>query len=731
MGRVPASRASFLLGADLTDPDARVGRRKRAREKAEEREAGELQAEKAPRNQRQWLEEERKRSKLPVAGGAAAPAELRKPRPGEDEGLGKKKAKRLATLEAQKAKKANVKALGRAKMVESAKESMKKSAKKGDACFAAADLIKKCGNSGAAQLSLIASVAERISAQPEKEIELFDVFFELHTKSKDPRAQLFSLITAVAVFKDLVPAYRIRESSEAEKASQRSKETLNVEHYELSLLKTYKKLLPLLEIALKRHTSAVAPAMAALVKVAADFNYRQRLIGIAVRHANGPHTAARQTIVEGLREAVVADQRLDTTREIVVAIGRLAQGAAQATRKGAYQGNDGIVKTRGLRVELFEVLLYLKIGRAEAAELHDGAENSDDEMQRDLAEGSIRPSAAHLRKAEAEVLTEIFVVYLRIMRQRHLHPRETLAAVLIGLARWGSQVNLELISEIINELRDVVQDAVNQSDELVSLQGLNCAMVLLSGPSQALTTTDFSWLSDTMQQALGLAVPSLYSAYSESLAWPPPRCFAHDGSHHSVDGQELSRALEISSVPTLVLRCLAAALRCPQAYGKASDSSLALLVEHLFHLATAADSHVGLGLLQEASTMLRRNRQLHPLLDVEGGLFRVGGLGDNSVSVAWHLQVLTHALAPWTARVGESLAKVVPSRLRNPADLFPAKDARSWFGAEFLQHLAPLARAPEPKTLQKGKRAKYSPNSAQRTAGFLTEAELRGACGFL
>lgn len=727
---VRASKASFLLGADLTDPDARIGRRKRARDKAEKREAAELHAEKVPRSQKNWLEEEKKRSRLPVAGDAVAAAEPRH-RPGDDEGLGKKKAKRLAALETKQSKKANVKALGRAKMVEASKESMKKSAKKGEACFAAQDMIRRCGRSAVAQLCLVAEVADQISAQPESKIELFDVFFELHTKSEDPRTRLLSLITAVAVFKDLVPGYKIREPNEAEKLTQRSKETLNIEQYELSLLKMYKKLLPLLEIALKRHTSAVAPAMAQLVKAAHDFNYKQRLLGIAVRHANGPHTAARETLCEGLREAVVADQRLETSREIVVAIGRLAQGAAAATWKGGDKGNDGIVKTRGLRKELFEVLLHLKLGRSEAAELNDAAENSDDEMQKDLAEGSIRPGAAHLRKAEAEVLTEIFVVYLRILRQRHLHPRETLAAVLVGLARWGSQVNLELISEIINELREVVQGAVNQSDELVSLQGLNCAMVLLSGPAEALTTTDFSWLSDTMQRALALAVPSLYSSYSESSVWPPPRCFVFDGSGHSVDQHEVSRALEISSVPALVLRCLSAALRCPQAYGKASDSSLAMLVEHLFHLAAAADSHVGLGLLQEAATVLRRNRQLHPLLDTEGGLFRVGGLGDSSVSVAWHLHVLGHALAPWTAKVGESLAAVVPSRLKSPADLFPAKNARSWLGAEFLQHLSPLARAPEPKTLHKGKRAKYSANGARGTAGFLTEAELRGACGSL
>lgn len=567
---------------------------------------------------------------------------------------------------------------------------------------------------------LLAVVAERITADPVKELELFDVFFELERQGTGTRTRLLALLSAVAVFRDLVPGYRIREPTEQERATQRSKEVLSLERHELLLLQTYRRLLPALEAGMRRDALAVAPALAALVRAAGDFNYRQRLIGTAVRHASSPQEPVRRVVAEGLSDMVGGDQRLEACREVVLAVGRLAQGHAAATKKG---GNGVEGDRGGLQHELIKVLLHLPVGRAEAAGLHEdrGAKDADEDVRRGLAESSISLSSEQLRKAEAELLYEVFVVYLRILRQRHLHGRELLASVLAGLARWGQQVNLELLMEILGELKLAVQEAISRADELVALQGLNCALVLFSGPAQALVT-DASWLTDSLISALALALPSMHSVHSESDEWPPPRCFSLEDSYLHVSDKELAGDLETGSVPALVLRCLDAALKCPQGFGKASDSALAALIEHLFLLAAGADAHVGLAVLREAALLLRKHIRLHTLLDVDGGLFGLGGVTDRSISVLWHLVPQAFSLAPELKRAGCALPTAIPQRRILLADLFPARDTRIWLQSEFVKHLAALAQVPAPRAHAAGRKG------AASMVAFLSEAELQAAC---
>merc|ERR1712194_957896 len=109
------------------------------------------------------------------------------------------------------------------------------------------------------------------------------------------------------------------------------------------------------------------------------------------------------------------------------------------------------------------------------------------------------------------------------------------------------------------------------TDELVSLQGLHCAFILLSGPSQALIT-DATWLADAFTTAIGICLPSLFSTHTGSgNGWPSHGCY------DLMDGLRMSRtemdlAMEADSAPYLLLRCLDAAMSCPHGFSKAADS---------------------------------------------------------------------------------------------------------------------------------------------------------------
>eukprot|EP00435_Cladocopium_sp_Y103_P066649 s462_g28.t4 len=461
--------------------------------------------------------------------------------------------------------------------------------------------------------------------------------------------------------------------------------------------------------AMRKVPQVVSPALAELVKAAFDFNYRQRLIGTAIRHANSPEADVRGPLVMGLQEMLESDQRLEAAKEAVLAIGKMAQAMAGKNAKG----------TRDiLRPELLQVLLRLPVGRADAAELSGPTgdlSTADDDVKRGLEEASITLSAKELRKREAELLYEVFVVYLRIMRQRHLHGRDLMGAVLTGLARWGQQVNVELLLEILSELRVVVKDAISRSDEFVALHGLNCALVLLSGPSQALLT-DVSWLSDSMNGALSLALPSMFSTHSEG-EWPPRHCYYLDEEGKvACSEKDMAEAIDSQSVPALVLRCLRAALKCPQGYSNASDAALASLIERLFSIALVADCHVGLPFLREAALLLRRHQRLHTLLDQDGGIFGLGGVADTTVSLVWHFQGLTCSVSPVLARAAQALPSAIRKKGSVITDQFPIQDSHNWLTVEVRKHWAAMSNAPAPKEKAK-KSAKH--------ATFMSELELR------
>mmetsp|Transcript_95830 Transcript_95830/g.200302 ORF Transcript_95830/g.200302 Transcript_95830/m.200302 type:complete len:719 (-) Transcript_95830:32-2188(-) len=682
--------AKQSFGGGSSQGNSKKRKRDAAREAAEE----ELPAEKTARRQGQWLANDRKQTKLPSIGGGGPASTPRPAQVNDDIGLekpkaavGKKKAKLIAKVEMKKARSEARKAAAANKENAKAKEALKQGGP-GVMHQSAKDLLAKTARTPQGEQRMLALIAEKIAGNPQSELKVyFDLFFEIHNNGASKRTRDLALLSAIAVFKDLVPGYRIRTATDKEKEVQRSREVIQLETYEMAVLQAYKRLLPALEAALKWDGPTFANALGALVRTAHDFNFRNRLLSTAVKHCNGKDEGIRKVLSEALSDMVESDGRLEASTEFVVAVGNIAQATA------AGKGQQG-----GLKVELLQVFLKLPVGKAEFAALQEEASLKaiDEETAKGLAESRIHQSAKALQSAEAKLLYEVFVVYLRILRQRHLHSRRLVATILIGLTRWGQQVNLELLLEIIQELRHTVLDALGQSDDVVSLQGINCALVLLSGPSQALIT-DATWLPNAVTQAFGLSLSSLWSAHSEVPTWPPERCFtlASDGSL-GYRQKELTSSLEADSVPSLLLSVLENAVKCPHAFGRASDGAMAALLESVFLLATSSDPHVSSALLREAAQLLKRHRKLHTILDADGGLFGLGGITDRAISIAWPLHLLGSSLVPMPNKIGRKLPDSIRSRLALVSELFPFRSSKTWLEREFPVHLAALAEVPKP-----------------------------------
>ena len=66
-------------------------------------------------------------------------------------------------------------------------------------------------------------------------------------RDKRPICVQYALLTLLAVFKDVIPGYRIRKWTEAEEKGQLSKEVRRLRVYEGSLLNSYQNYLQTLE----------------------------------------------------------------------------------------------------------------------------------------------------------------------------------------------------------------------------------------------------------------------------------------------------------------------------------------------------------------------------------------------------------------------------------------------------------------------------------------------------
>lgn len=240
------------------------------------------------------------------------------------------------------------------------------------------------------------------------------------------------------------------------------------------------------------------------------FNFRSRLISPLVRYAcygqiayddatmteqerenwNSIINPCCQTIIEIFK----SDSSLEVCKEIVQGIGALARKAGVSKKhRPIHNSADETKETKRadtketsnrfkLNPFLLDTLLGLRLDRSEEAAL---AENNDergldDELQRELLASSIHSANSKvLKNIEMEILTEIIVIYLRIMRTKSLHSNQVLVSALRGLAKFSILVNLELLLEVLDELREVLVDAINATNPQNSMLALTCCFQVL------------------------------------------------------------------------------------------------------------------------------------------------------------------------------------------------------------------------------------------------------------
>ncbi|KAI0798067.1 nucleolar complex-associated protein 3 [Abortiporus biennis] len=380
----------------------------------------------------------------------------------------------------------------------------------------------------------IAGICQEIVADPENSLGLLR---RLHTFSlteittpshptpvpNDPIIRKLTILSQLAVFKDIIPGYRIRALTDKEKAEKVSQMVQRTRDYEQGLVSVYQSYLRTLEaeIKVKSELAEIAlQCMCTLLVEVTHFNFRTNLLSSIIANLSRKSwdkssDLCLNTLIKVFRADLTGVPSLEAVRLL-----------------------NRMIKERRFNVhpDVLSCLAYLRLkselgvrASDSKADKHDGQEGkqyskgraaarrakgkSTDQphlskkakktmKERQEIEKEMREAAAEVDKDErianhTETLKLLFVLYFRVLKNPH--PTPLLPAALQGISKFAHLVNIDFFKDLMKVLKDLMarelpdssDQPTNPSTEDIKLvqHQLSCivtAFELLSGQGEAL-----------------------------------------------------------------------------------------------------------------------------------------------------------------------------------------------------------------------------------------------------
>ncbi|RKP02694.1 hypothetical protein CXG81DRAFT_10501 [Caulochytrium protostelioides] len=310
--------------------------------------------------------------------------------------------------------------------------------------------------------------AMAIMADPDNEIARLQAFEPL-TPARDPQKLSVAFLTQCMVYRDIIPGYRIRIVTDAEREGKISKEVRRQRQYEETLLRHYQNFLKSLSVALDAPSSpptlkhVVLTCLCNLLEHASHFNFRFNIIS--------PVTKLLSQIVA---DALIHMFEEDHTGEISKEAIRIM--ADEGKRRHNRIPEPLIRATFHLRVrsEMPSALAILNQSREAEAErkrkeheaerkktgaLHKSKrikkhEKANSDINQELREADAVVHHEERLAHHRETLKYLFVIYFRIIKTQQ--ESKLFPVVLEGLTMFAHLINIEFFSDIFAVLKKLL-----------------------------------------------------------------------------------------------------------------------------------------------------------------------------------------------------------------------------------------------------------------------------------
>ena len=324
----------------------------------------------------------------------------------------------------------------------------------------------------------LARLATSINEDPEEHAGMFRTLGQI-AASSNPTIKKLALATQLAVYKDVIPGYRIRPIAEVDQTEKVSKDVRRLRAFEQSLVSSYQVYIKDLaacaktrqervsEAALRVKQVAIACTCALLIAVP-HFNFRGELLKILVgklstNTIDADFIKCRETLEYLFRNDEDGTSSLD-------AVGLITR----MMKARDYQIDESILNTflhLRLLSEFSSKASQNRIDKA-SANNHGGPQKSKIKkefrtkkqrkimkerkaVEKEFKEADATVSHEQRDRMQAETLKLVFVTYLRILKARVPH---LMGAVLEGLAKYAHLINQDLFGDLLEILKSSISE---------------------------------------------------------------------------------------------------------------------------------------------------------------------------------------------------------------------------------------------------------------------------------
>ena len=369
----------------------------------------------------------------------------------------------------------------------------------------------------------LAKLASEVIEDPDENIGHLKAIMDIYT-SADSIGKHYAILTLSAVFRDIIPGYRIRPLTELEKNEKLTKEVKKLRNFEQTLVSQYQSFIQTLTQLTKtrkddsqeEHKDIAITATCSLLAAAPHFNFRIELINIIVnqliRKTIDTNFIKCRTALERLfsednegepsfdgmrllckkmkdRSFAVDESVISTFLHLRLLTEMEARGSTTTVEREKIKKKDRPFKTKKMR----------KLAKEQKA------------VEKDMKEAEATVNAETRERIQGETLKLAFTTYFRILQTRN---KSTMGAALEGLAKFAHLINVDFFGDLLEVLKELMKDDVDDSDALSTRDTLLCivtAFTLLSGQGKT---------NETISLDLSKFVNQLYATIMR-LAYTP------------------------------------------------------------------------------------------------------------------------------------------------------------------------------------------------------------------
>eukprot|EP01122_Echinamoeba_exundans_P012133 TRINITY_DN5016_c0_g1_i3.p1 TRINITY_DN5016_c0_g1~~TRINITY_DN5016_c0_g1_i3.p1 ORF type:complete len:691 (-),score=154.31 TRINITY_DN5016_c0_g1_i3:2309-4381(-) len=338
----------------------------------------------------------------------------------------------------------------------------------------------------------IAILASSVLEDPEENLSKLK---ELHKlcNNEDSTVRKLAILSELAVLKDIIPSYRIIAEEEDQSGVVLSKEVKKVREFELGLLKAYQRYLRTLEDVIKKAlergkanrktmkqekqllqqageeavdpllqhklimgvAAAAVKALGELLSTQYHFNFRANLIAALVPVMDCRHEELSSVACHYMSALFKNDSKGSCSLEAVRAIFQLIKARQYSVRPEILLTflSLPLSTEMGDDVDIFDQKRQ-QSSKKHLSKKQKKARKEQKALDKEMQQAAAEQSREEKIRIQTETLKALFLLYFKVLKNLQKSP--LLAPVLEGLSRFAHLINMDLLTNLLELLKDLV-----------------------------------------------------------------------------------------------------------------------------------------------------------------------------------------------------------------------------------------------------------------------------------